>query len=85
MEHLTLNPLYAEAFKQQMLKQHWLISHQDAGQNHFVGWGYEICWKRDDSLVVLRYADKQGVASAFLELTPSILPEMLKLLKLLDE
>ena len=76
MEHLTLNPALCELFKQQMLTNQWIISHQDAGQTHLVGWGYEMTWQKSQALVTLRYFDRQGVADAFLEMSPEVFSEI---------
>ncbi|VAW46866.1 hypothetical protein MNBD_GAMMA04-1087 [hydrothermal vent metagenome] len=80
MKLLTLNPLLSESFKQKMLLNEWSISHQDAGQTHLVGWGYEITWQKGGSSVTLRYFDKQGIAEAFLEVTQEAVDEMQQLL-----
>lgn len=85
MQHFTLNPCLCESFKQQMLTKHWQISHQDAGQTHLVGWGYEITWQKAAYLVTLRYSDKQGIATALLEISDGALPDMTQLIDTLNE
>ncbi|MCF6345937.1 MAG: hypothetical protein L3J00_05645 [Thiomicrorhabdus sp.] len=75
MELITLNPSLCDAFKESMLSNQWHISHQDAGQTHLVGWGYEITWQKSSGSVTLRYFDKQGVASVFLEVSQEALSE----------
>ncbi len=75
MELITLNPSLCDAFKERMLSNQWHISHQDAGQTHLVGWGYEITWQKLSGAVTLRYFDKQGVATVFLEVNQDALPE----------
>ncbi len=84
MELLTLNPQLCESFKQRMLTHQWVISHQDAGQTHLVGWGYEITWQKSPSSVTLRYFDKQGVATAFLETSQDAVSEIKALLNELE-
>jgi len=84
MKLLTLDPQFCEEFKQSMLVNQWIISHQDAGQTHLVGWGYEITWQKSKSSVTLRYFDKQGVATAFLETEQGAVPEIQALLNELE-
>lgn len=81
MKLLTLDPLLSEPLKQKMLLNQWIVSHQDAGQTHLVGWGYEITWKKSQSSVTLRYFDKQGVANAFLEVSQEAEQEMQRLVR----
>jgi len=76
MTLITFNPSLCDALKQSMLSRQWIITHQDAGQTHLVGWGYEILWKKSAGLVTLRYFDKQGVATAFLEVNQEALSEI---------
>ena len=85
MEYLEINPILCELFKAEMLSKHWEICHQDAGQTHLVGWGYEITWHKSNELVILRYSDKQGVASALIEVSKNSLSEIQALLKDLNE
>jgi len=85
MEYFEINPDLCELFKAQILAQHWQIRHQDAGQTHLVGWGYEVTWQKDNDLAILRYSDKQGVASAMIEVSKNALPEIQALLKELNE
>lgn len=66
----SLEPKLTERFKQQMVAQDWMISHQDAGQTHLVGWGYMITWKKQASQVTLRYENRQDEESVLLEMTP---------------
>lgn len=81
MKLLTLDPLLSEPLKQKMLLNHWIVSHQDAGQTHLVGWGYEITWQKAQSFVTLRYFDKQGIAEAFLEVSQEAVEEMQRLVR----
>ncbi|VAW44675.1 hypothetical protein MNBD_GAMMA03-644 [hydrothermal vent metagenome] len=81
MKLLTLDPLLSEPLKQKMLLNQWIVSHQDAGQTHLVGWGYEITWEKFQSSVTLRYFDKQGVANAFLEVSQEAEQEMQRLVR----
>ena len=74
-----------EFFKQLMLENKWRITHQDAGQTHLVGWGYEIHWLLDNQKAILRYSDKQGVASAILEYSDAATDEMNGLLNQLKK
>ena len=76
MEHLSLNPDLPESFKQKMLEKQWVIIHQDAGQTHLVGWGYEIRWQKAESMVILRYSNKQGVGTALLEMSHNVFAEI---------
>ena len=85
MEHLELNPSLTEAFKKVMLTSQWIISHQDAGQTHLVGWGYEIFWQKSDQTVILRYSNKQGSETALLEMSSSALDEIKYLIELLND
>jgi hypothetical protein len=84
MKLLTLDPQLCELFKQSMLIHQWVISHQDAGQTHLVGWGYEITWQKSQSSITLRYFDKQGVATAFLEISQDAVPDIQVLLSELE-
>ena len=84
MKLLTLDPALSESFKQRMALNQWVITHQDAGQTHLVGWGYEITWQKSKSSVTLRYFDKQGVATAFLETEQGAVPEIQALLNELE-
>ncbi len=70
-----------DAFKQLMAEAQWKITHQDAGQTHLVGWGYEIHWMLDDQKVILRYNDQQGVATALLEIHSSASNQIQRLLQ----
>ncbi len=76
MTLITLNPSLCDTLKQSMLGDEWTLTHQDAGQTHLVGWGYEITWKKLAGLVTLRYFDKQGITTAFLEVNQEALPEI---------
>lgn len=76
MEHLQLNPILTEKFKQQMLLNDWLITHQDAGQTHLVGWGYEIFWQKAEKIVILRYTNKQDSELALLEMSIHAIAEI---------
>lgn len=82
---ITLNPSICDALKQSLLSEQWLITHQDAGQTHLVGWGYEITWQKSAGSVTLRYFDKQGVATAFLEINQEALSEIQTLVDELNE
>ncbi|MCF6253710.1 MAG: hypothetical protein L3J38_03070 [Thiomicrorhabdus sp.] len=84
MKLLTLDPQLCELFKKSMLAHQWVISHQDAGQTHLVGWGYEITWQKSHSSITLRYFDKQGVATAFLETSQDAVSEIQTLLHELE-
>ncbi len=79
MKLLTLDPLLSEPLKQKMLLNQWTVCHQDAGQTHLVGWGYEITWQKERRSVTLRYFDKQGIAEAFLEVSQEAIEEMQQL------
>ncbi len=68
MHHLPIDPNQVEALKQQLQDEGWQLIHQDAGQNHFVGWGYIMQWQKAEALIWLHYSDKQGKAEARLEL-----------------
>ncbi len=81
MEHLTLSPDICEFFKECMLSNQWELIHQDAGQTHLVGWGYEMTWKKKDLLVILRYSEKQGIANAFLEISREALLDIQSLVE----
>ncbi len=81
MKCFEFNPSNAESFKKQMQMSGWHITHQDAGQTHLVGWGYEITWCKAEDKVTLRYSDKQGQASAVLEMTDGVVAEMKSLVK----
>ena len=74
-----------ELFKQLMLENLWQITHQDAGQTHLVGWGYEIHWALDNQKTILRYSEKQGVGIALLEFSDSAAPQINRLLNQLNE
>lgn len=70
-----------ERFKHLMSESQWQVTHQDAGQTHLVGWGYEIHWALDGQKTILRYNDKQGVATALLEFSGSAKSQIHQLLK----
>jgi hypothetical protein len=74
-----------ELFKQLMAENQWQITHQDAGQTHLVGWGYEIHWTLDNQNAILRYNDKQGVATALLEFSDSASAQIHHLLNQMNE
>jgi hypothetical protein len=84
MQVLEIPAKQCEHFKQLMQDSRWEITHQDAGQTHLVGWGYEIHWSLDDRKAILRYNDKQGVASAFLEFSDSATNQINSILKQLN-
>lgn len=84
MKLMTLNPSLCDAFKASMLSNQWHIFHQDAGQTHLVGWGYEITWQKLSGSVTLRYFDKQGVATVFLEVSQNALCEVQTLIDTLN-
>lgn len=75
----------AERFKCFMHDNKWAVVHQDAGQAHLVGWGYEITWQKVDQRVTLRYFDKQGMATALLEVSDSASADMSQWVASLDE
>ncbi len=74
-----------ESFKQLMSERQWQVTHQDAGQTHLVGWGYEIHWRLDGQKTILRYNDKQGVATALLEFSDSAKSQIHQLLNQSNE
>ena len=76
MKCFEFNPAEAEDFKNQLQIDGWSIIHQDAGQTHLVGWGYEITWAKAAEKVTLRYSDKQGQATAILEMTDAVFVDM---------
>jgi hypothetical protein len=85
MQVIEIPAKQCEFFKQLMLENQWQITHQDAGQTHLVGWGYEIHWELDSQKTILRYNDKQGVATALLEFSDSATSQIQQLLKKSNE
>lgn len=85
MQILEIPAKQCELFKQLMLKNQWQITHQDAGQTHLVGWGYEIHWGLASQKAILRYSDQQGIASAILEFSDSATSKIHQLLNQIDE
>lgn len=67
MRYYQVNPAKVEALKQQIDDLGWALIFQDAGQNHFVGWGYIMQWQKVQSTLTLHYSEKQGVADARIE------------------
>lgn len=67
MHHILICPQKTEALKQWLKDHDWELILQDAGQNHFVGWGYIMQWQHEEALIWLHYSDKQGVAEARIE------------------
>ncbi len=82
---MTLAPGLCDLFQQAMLEHHWEMVHQDAGQTHWVGWGYEMTWKKEGLCVTLRYFNKQGVVTVFLEVSSEAQSEIQSLIKVLHE
>lgn len=85
MQVVDIPAKQCECFKQLMLKNHWQITHQDAGQTHLVGWGYEIHWALGRQKTILRYSDKQGIATATLEFSDSATAQIEELLNQMNE
>ncbi|GKT11520.1 MAG: hypothetical protein ISEC1_P0484 [Thiomicrorhabdus sp.] len=85
MQHLQLNPVLTEKFKLQMLSNDWLITHQDAGQTHLVGWGYEIFWQKAESTVILRYTNKQDSEVALLQISSVVFSDIEDMIRLLND
>jgi len=68
MHFITIDPTQAESLQKRMLEAGWLISKQDAGQIHILGWGYMIEWHKENNRVCLHYKELQGIADARLEI-----------------
>ncbi len=85
MQILEIPAKQCESYKQLMLENLWQITHQDAGQTHLVGWGYEVHWSLDSQKVILRYSDKQGIATALLEFSDSAISQIHDMLNQLNE
>ncbi len=85
MQVVEIPAKQCELFKQLMSENQWQIIHQDAGQTHLVGWGYEIHWELNDQKTILRYSDKQGVATALLEFSDSATSQIHQLLNQSNE
>jgi len=83
MHFHIIDPSQADAFQKQLKLHDWLITKQDAGQTHLVGWGYMIEWQKGEQRVCLHYKDQQGKAEAQLEMTPQAWPEIEKIVKTL--
>lgn len=71
MQIVEIPASQCEFLKQLLLENQWQMTHQDAGQTHLVGWGYEIHWALGSQKIILRYSDKQGIAMALLEFSDS--------------
>lgn len=68
LSHYSVKPSKVEDLKQKIENSGWTLDFQDAGQNHFVGWGYMIQWQKSNSTLTLHYSEKQGVAEARIEM-----------------
>ncbi|WP_127471686.1 hypothetical protein [Thiomicrorhabdus aquaedulcis] len=69
LQHFEINPVVCDAFRREMQRANWELTHQDVGQTEMVGYGYVIIWKKIEDKVVLHYNDRMGVAQAQLEVT----------------
>ena len=85
MQVVEIPAKQCELFKQRMLENDWQITHQDAGQTHLVGWGYEIHWALGSKKTILRYSDQQGIATATLEFSDSAISQIQELLNQINE
>ena len=85
MQIVEIPAKQCELFKQRMLENDWQITYQDAGQTHLVGWGYEIHWALGSQKMILRYSDKQGIATATLEFSDSAISQIQELLNQINE
>lgn len=85
MQVVEIPAKQCELFKQLLLENQWQITHQDAGQTHLVGWGYEIHWRLGSQKIILRYSDKQGVATALLEFSDSANSQVSDLLNKIND
>lgn len=71
MHYLSIEPTQVDSLKKHLKDDGWILVHQDAGQNHFVGWGYIMHWEKKEAKVWLNYSDKQGKVEVKLGMNPS--------------
>lgn len=88
MIYHVLSPVLVDTFEEKLLAASWQLHHQEAGQLHFVGWGYNKTWHKmmDDQLaqVTLYYEDVQGKTKAHCELNTHAKSELMTLFNLIE-
>lgn len=64
----------ADRFSERMMQQGWQLTQQEAGQTHFIGWGYRKTWQYStdagQAVCTLLFEDQQGVQRAHCEYNP---------------